>query len=134
MKKLLSIILSIAMLLSMSMTTWAETPAYSESKKTVYLDGAYIDVNNIVIDNVEHLPIKELCSILGYDVKETDENSYEITKGENCKNSESTTGKAVFTVGENFVTTYSESGAYANKIEMFPSAPITVEIGEEIYM
>lgn len=134
MKKLLAIILSITMLLSMVVIASAEEPVYSESKRSVYLDGEYIDVNNIVIDDIEYLPIKELCDILGYEIKETSENSYEITKGENCRNSESANGKAVFTVGEDYITTYSESGAYANKIETFPSAPITAKIGEEIYI
>ena len=134
MKKILSIILLVTFFLSFSIITSAEMPQYSESRRSVYLDGEYIDVNNIVIDDVEYLPIKELCGILGYEIKETSENNYEITKGENCKNSESANGKAVFTVGEDYVTTYSESGAYANKIETFPSAPITAKIGEEIYI
>lgn len=134
MKKALSIILTITMLLSMTMFASAETSEFSESQRSVYLDGAYIDVNNIVIDDIEYLPIKELCSILGYDVKETSENTYEITEGENCKNSEGVLGKAVFTVGEDFVTTYSKNGAYANKIETFPSESMTVKIGDEIYI
>lgn len=134
MKKLISVILSVTMLYTMAFAALAETPVYSESKRSVYLDGAYIDTHNIVIKDTEYLPIKELCSLLGYEIKETSENTYEITKGENCKNSESTTEKAIFTIGDDFVTTYSEGGAYANKIEMFPSAPMTFKIGEEIYI
>ena len=102
MKKLLAIILSITILLSMAMIASAEEPVYSDSKRSVYLDGAYNDVNNIVIDDTEYLPIKELCTLLGYDIKETSENTYEITEGENCKNSESAMGKAIFTVGDDF--------------------------------
>ena len=134
MKKIMSIILSLTILFSMAMFASAETPEYSISQRSAYLDGAYIDVNNIVIDDIEYLPIKELCSILGYEIKETSENTYEITEGEKCMNSEGALGKAVFTIGEDFVTTYSEDGAYANQIEMFPSAPMTVKIGEEIYI
>jgi len=115
MKRILSIILSVSILFTVSVTVFAEESIYSESKRTVYLDGAYVDVNNIVIDDVEYLPIKELCDMLGYDIKETSENTYEITEGENCKNSEGNLGKAVFTVGEYFVTTYSEDGLYENK-------------------
>ena len=134
MKRILSIILSVSILFTVSVTVFAEESIYSESKRTVYLDGAYVDVNNIVIDNVEYLPIKELCDMLGYDIKETSENTYEITEGENCKNSEGNLGKAVFTVGEYFVTTYSEDGLYENKIETFPQEPITTQIGDEIYI
>ena len=68
MKKLLAIILSITILLSMAMIASAEEPVYSDSKRSVYLDGAYNDVNNIVIDDTEYLPIKELCTLLGYDI------------------------------------------------------------------
>ena len=134
MKKFISIILSITMMLSVGMSVFADAPEYTNSQYTVYVDGGYVDVNNLTIDGIEYLPIKELGGILGYKVTETSDNTYEIIKGENCKNSKSAMGKAVFTVGEDFVTTYSESGAYANKIEMFPSAPITVKIGDEIYM
>jgi len=134
MKKLLSIILSITMLFSMTIIASAETPEYSKSQRSVYLDGAYIDVNNIVIDDVEYLPIKELCKILGYEIKEISENTYEITEGEKCMNSEGALGKAVFTVGEDYLTTYSKDGQYENKVEQFPSAPMTVEIGDEIYI
>ena len=132
--KFISIILSITMMLSMVMSASAETPEYTDSQYTVYVDGAYVDVNNLTIDGIEYLPIKELCGILGYKVTETSGNTYEIIKDESCKNSESAMGKAVFTIGEDFVTTYSEDGAYANKIEMFPSAPITIKIGDEIYI
>ena len=55
MKKLLAIILSITILLSMAMIASAEEPVYSDSKRSVYLDGAYNDVNNIVIDDTEYL-------------------------------------------------------------------------------
>ena len=134
MKKLLAIILSITILLSMAMIASAEEPVYSDSERSVYLDGAYNDVNNIVIDDTEYLPIKELCSLLGYDIKETSENTYEITEGENCKNSESAMGKAIFTVGDDFFTTFSKDGQYENKTEMFPSAPMTIKIGDEIYI
>ena len=134
MKKLLAIILSITILLSMAMIASAEEPVYSDSKRSVYLDGAYNDVNNIVIDDTEYLPIKELCTLLGYDIKETSENTYEITEGENCKNSESAMGKAIFTVGDDFFTTFSKDGQYENKTEMFPSAPMTIKIGDEIYI
>jgi len=134
MKKLLSIILSITMLLSMGTVAFAEDSVYSDSKRSVYLDGAYIDVNNIVIDDTEYLPITELCGLLGYDIKETTENTYEITEGENCKNSESAMGKAIFTVGDDFFTTISKDGQYENKTEMFPSAPMTIKIGDDIYI
>lgn len=122
------------MLFSMAMIASAEEPVYSDSERSVYLDGAYNDVNNIVIDDTEYLPIKELCSLLGYDIKETSENTYEITEGENCKNSESAMGKAIFTVGDDFFTTFSKDGQYENKTEMFPSAPMTIKIGDEIYI
>lgn len=134
MKKLLAIILSITILLSMAMIASAEEPVYSDSKRSVYLDGAYNDVNNIVIDDTEYLPIKELCSLLGYDIKETSENTYEITEGENCKNSESAMGKATFTVGDDFFTTFSKDGQHENKTDMFPSAPMTIKIGDDIYI
>jgi len=134
MKKILSFILLLTMLFSMTMIASAETPEYSKSQRSVYLDGAYIDVNNIVIDDVEYLPIKELCKILGYEIKEISENTYEITEGEKCMNSEGALGKAVFTVGEDYLTTYSKDGQYENKVEQFPSAPMTVEIGDEIYI
>ena len=100
MKNFISIILSITMLLSMVMVASAETLEYTDSQYTVYIDGAYVDVNNLTIDGIEHLPIKELCGILGYEIKETSDNTYEITENENCKNSEGALGKTVFTVGE----------------------------------
>lgn len=134
MKRFISITLSITMLLSMVMVASADAPEYTDSQYTVYIDGAYVDVNNLTIDGIEHLPIKELCGILGYEIKETSDNSYEITEAENCKNSEGTMGKAVFTVGEEFLTTYSKDGQYENKVKMFPAAPITIEIGDEIYI
>ena len=134
MKKIMSIILSLTMLFSVTMFASAETPEYSKSQRSVYLDGAYIDVNNIVIDDIEYLPIKELCGILGYEIKETSENTYEITEGENCKNAEGSRGKVVFTVGDDYLTTNSKDGQYENKVEQFPSAPMTFEIGEEIYI
>lgn len=134
MKKIMSIILSLTILFSMTIIASAETPEYSKSQRSVYLDGAYIDVNNIVIDDVEYLPIKELCKILGYEIKEISENTYEVTEGEKCMNSEGTLGKAVFAVGEDYLTTYSKDGQYENKVEQFPSAPMTFEIGEEIYI
>lgn len=134
MKKFMSIILSTTMLFSMVMVASAEAPEYTDSQYTVYIDGAYVDVNNITVDGIEHLPIKELCGILGYEVTETSDITYEITEGENCKNSEGSMGKAVFTVGETFVTSYSKNGAYANKIERYPVSPITTKIGDEIYI
>ena len=134
MKKFISIILSITMLLSMVMVASAETLEYTDSQYTVYIDGAYVDVNNLTIDGIEHLPIKELCGILGYEIKETSDNTYEITENENCKNSEGALGKTVFTVGEDFLTTYSKDGQYENKVETFPTAPITVKVGDEIYI
>lgn len=134
MKKILSIILSITMMLSMVLAVSADTPEYTDSQYTVYIDGAYVDVNNLTIDGVEYLPIKELCDILGYNVTETTNNAYEITEGENCKNSEGTMEKAIFTVGDDFLTIYSKDGQYENKIEMFPSAPMTIKIGDEIYI
>lgn len=134
MKQLLYMILSIIMSGLMTMAVSADVPEYTDSQYTVYVDGVCAAVNNINIDGIEHLPIKELCSLLGYDIKETSENIYEITESENCMNSESTMEKAVFTAGEDFVTTYSKGGAYANKVEMFPTAPITIKIGDELYI
>ncbi|MBE5938728.1 MAG: copper amine oxidase N-terminal domain-containing protein [Lachnospiraceae bacterium] len=134
MKKFVSIILSITIMLSMVMVVSADVSEYTGSQYTVYIDGAFVDVNNLTIDGIEHLPIKELCGILGYKVTETSDNTYEITEGENCKNSEGALGKAVFTVGEDFLTTYSKDGQYENKVEMFPASPITVKVGDEIYI
>lgn len=134
MKKILSIILYITMMLSMVLAVSADTPEYTDSQYTVYIDGAYVDVNNLTIDGVEYLPIKELCDILGYNVTETTNNAYEITEGENCKNSEGIMEKAIFTVGDDFLTIYSKDGQYENKIEMFPSASMTIKIGDEIYI
>ncbi len=46
MKKVLSIILMAAMFLSLPMIASSKDAEYSESKYSVYLDGAYVDVNN----------------------------------------------------------------------------------------
>ena len=134
MKRITSIVLTISLLILMQIIVFAQIPEHSQSKYSIYLDGEYIDINNIAIDGTEYLPIKEMCEILGYDIVEVFENTYEITEGKSCKNSEGNLGKATFALGEDFVTTYSEDGAYANKIEMFPLSPITVKIGDEIYI
>ena len=101
MKKLLSVILMIAMLVTFTVAG-VQATEYTQSKYSVYLDGAYTKVNNITAEGTEYLPVKELCGILGYNIEEISDNTYEITEGENCKNSESTIGKAEFTVGEDF--------------------------------
>ncbi|MBQ8526364.1 MAG: hypothetical protein IJ460_06595 [Clostridia bacterium] len=135
MKKQLLIILSTIMLLAMpAVFAQTNTAQYADSELTVYLDGAYVDVNNLMIDGTEYLPIKELCRLLGYNIAELSDNTYEITEGENCKNSEGTVKSVRFTLGEDYVTNYSKDGNYENKIEQFPSAPITVQINDEIYI
>ncbi len=134
MKKLLSVILSMTMLLSMVVMVSAEKTEYSDSKYSVYLDGAYIDVKNITVNEVEYLPIKELCYVLGYDIEEISENTYEITEGKECKNSKGTVGRVEFTVGKDFYTSYSKNSNYKNTTKMFPTEPMTIKIGDEIYI
>ena len=106
----------------------------AESGRSVYLDSVYTGLKAVDIDGAEYVPVKELCKVLGYEITEISEDVYLIGEGENCKNSESTVKSAKFTVGEDYVTSYSKDGQYENKIETFPSEPITVKIGDEIYM
>ncbi len=132
MKKLLYAV--VCCLLMLYATVYAQNEPVTEIGRFVYIDSVYTGISATEIDGTEYLPVKALCEVLGYSINEITENVYLIGEGENCKNSESSVKSVKFTLGEDYVISYSKDGQYENKIETFPSEPITVKIGDEIYM
>ena len=130
MKKVLSIILSVVMIISMTSIVLA----YSDySPTSLYIDDVYVDID-IEITNEEGqqmLPLKELCDYLGYVLVEEADGKVVITEGENCKHNGPV--KIEFTIGDYFITHTSRLD-YVNKTETFPKEPITIKSGEEIYI
>ena len=130
MKKLLSLILSLIMLLSMTSIVSAENEYFPNS---LYIDDVYVDIDLEIVneDGLQMLPLKELCDYLGYILIEEADGKVTITEGENCKHNGPV--KIEFTVGDYFITHTSRLD-YVNKTETFPKEPITIKIGEEIYI
>ena len=130
MKKLLSLILSLIMLLSMTSIVSAENEYFPNS---LYIDDVYVDIDLEIVneDGLQMLPLKELCDYLGYILIEEADGKVTITEGENCKHNGPV--KIEFTIGDSFITHTSRLD-YVNKTETFPKEPITIKIGEEIYI
>jgi len=127
MKKTFSAILASATLLSASITSAnTEKNAY-----TLYIDDVFTDTQVITYENKQMLPLKEICGYLGYILNEEADGRVIITEGENCKHNGPV--KIEFTVGDYFITHTSKLD-YTDKTEAFPKEPITVKIGNEIYI
>lgn len=130
MKRLLSIILLIMMLLSITSIVSAENEYFPTS---LYIDDVYTDID-LDITNDEGqplLPLKKLCEYLGYILVEEADGKVVITEGENCKHNGPV--KIEFTVDDYFITHTSQLD-YVDKTETFPKEPITVKSGDEIYI
>jgi len=130
MKKILSIIISITILLSMANVVSAKNDYFSTS---LYIDDVYVDIDLEITneDGLQMLPLKELCDYLGYVLVEEADGKVTITEGENCKHNGPV--KIEFTIGDYFITHTSRLD-YVNKTETFPKEPITIKIGDEIYI
>jgi len=98
---------------------------------TVYIDDVVADIDIEKHKGLPVLPLKELCDYLGYVLVEETDGKITITEGENCKHNGPV--KIEFTIGDSFITHTSRLD-YVNKTETFPKEPITIKIGEEIYI
>ena len=98
---------------------------------TVYIDDVVADIDIEKHKGLPVLPLKELCDYLGYVLVEEADGKVTITEGENCKHNGPV--KIEFTIGDSFITHTSRLD-YVNKTETFPKEPITIKIGEEIYI
>ena len=128
MKKFLSIILSLVMLMSVTGVVSADNEHFSTS---LYIDDVYTDIEVIKYEDKSMLPLKKMCDYLGYVLTEEIDGKVIITEGENCKHNGPV--RIEFTIGDSFITHTSRLD-YVNKTETFPKEPITMKIGDEIYI
>lgn len=132
MNKIISIILSAALPLSMASTAFAEVAvSCRESQYTVYIDDVLADVNNMNFNEVEMLPMKEMCVLLGYELAEEAGGRVTITEGENCINDGPV--KIEFNIGDYYIT-YIDKLGYVNKNEKFSRESMTIKHGDDIYI
>ena len=130
MKRILSVILSLVMLLSMTSIVSADNEYFPTS---LYIDDIYMDIDLEIMNDEgqKMLPLKKLCDYLGYVLVEETDGKVVITEGESCKHNGPV--KIEFTIGDYFITHTSRLG-YVNKTETFPKEAITIKIDEEIYI